>query len=136
MLASRPAWLLGLPNAYLVQGWQAQVAPLPTPALEALEGQGLGVVALRFLRQGSASVLPCPQSSPPGPRATYQAGTALSITPCCLQLSPLTAQPALRPLPLAASRAIGGEELRTEDQGAQALCSLRQEGLRMHSLVL
>lgn len=56
-------------------------------------------------------------SSLPGPRATYQAGTALSITPSCPQLPLLFWHSPLPlcspPLPLAASRAIGREGLRT-----------------------
>lgn len=123
---------------YLVCGWQAKAArasPTPNPGpLKLLEGKGLGVLPLRFLRPGlHLSPLPLgPQSGFPGPRTTYQTGTALFITPQLLTASPLSPLPSLWQLP----GQLVGRSCRLGTKVGLRPCPPHKEGLRMHSLVL
>lgn len=123
---------------YLVWGWQAKAAgasPTPNPGpLKLLEGQGPGVLPLRFLRPGiHLSPVPLgPQSSLPGPGATYQTGTALFITPQLLSAPP----PHFLPFLWQLAGQLVGRSYRLRTKVGLRLCPPYWEGLRMHSLVL
>lgn len=90
----------------------------PLWALEAPRGARPGSATPQVPEVGGQSFPLGFQSSLPHPRATYQVGIAFPAPP--FWHSPC----ALRPLPLAASRAIDREELRTVRTGVQALPSL------------
>lgn len=117
---SRPAWLLGLPNVFSLglvgPSCGASTAPSSGPRCLSRGKAGGSTPQVPEARwRGSASVLPAAlPKQPPWPQGHLRGWHCPLSPPSCLQLPPPSGMaPCFPPLPLAASRAVGREELRT-----------------------